>query len=121
VCSSDLIAKVASSFQLNPILLAWTIAAMIRVATGSATVSMMTAAGIVAPMVMNQTGVSPELIVLAVGAGSLILSHVNDAGFWIIKEYFGMSVTDTLKTWTVLETIIAIAALIFILLLSQVV
>lgn len=113
------IAKVAASFQLNPILLAWTIAAMIRVATGSATVSMMTAAGIVAPMVMNQVGVAPELIVLAVGAGSLILSHVNDAGFWIIKEYFGMSVTDTLKTWTVLETIIAVAALIFILLLSH--
>lgn len=115
------IANLAASFELNPILLAWTIAAMIRVATGSATVSMMTAAGIVAPMVMNQGGVAPELIVLAVGAGSLILSHVNDAGFWIIKEYFGMSVTDTLKTWTVLETIIAVAALIFILLLAQVV
>ncbi len=115
------IATLASSFQLNPILLGWTIAAMIRVATGSATVSMMTAAGIVAPLVMAQGGASPELMVLAVGAGSLILSHVNDAGFWIIKEYFGMSVTDTLKTWTVLETIIAVAALIFILLLAQVI
>lgn len=113
------IAKMASSMQVNPIILAWSIAAMIRVATGSATVSMMTAAGIVAPLVASNTSVSREIIVLAVGSGSLILSHVNDAGFWIVKEYFGMSVTQTLKTWTVLETIIAVAALVFILILSN--
>lgn len=115
------IAKLASVMQLNPIVLGWTIAAMIRVATGSATVSMMTAAGIVAPIVANQSGVSKELVVLAVGSGSLILSHVNDSGFWIIKEYFGMTVPQTLKTWTVLETLLGVSALVFTLILSQVV
>lgn len=113
------IAQVASAMHLNPIILAWTIAAMIRVATGSSTVSMMTAAGIVAPMMATGTTVPKEIIVLAVGAGALILSHVNDAGFWIIKEYFGMTVTETLKTWTVLETILSVSALIFILILAQ--
>jgi len=115
------IAKMASTMGLSPIMLAWTIAAMIRVATGSSTVSMMTAAGIVAPLVANSAGVSKEIIVLAVGSGALVLSHVNDAGFWIVKEYFGMSVTETLKTWTVLETILSVSSLIFILLLSKVV
>jgi GntP family gluconate:H+ symporter len=115
------IAKLAAVMQLNPLILAWTIAAMIRVATGSATVSMMTAAGIVAPIVATQSGVSKELAVLAVGSGSLILSHVNDSGFWIIKEYFGMTVTQTLKTWTVLETLLGVSALVFILILSQVI
>lgn len=115
------IAKVASSMQLNPIVLGWTIAAMIRVATGSATVSMMAAAGIVAPMVVNAAGVPKELLVLAVGSGSLVASHVNDAGFWIVKEYFGMSVIETLKTWTVLETILSVSALVFIMLLAQVI
>jgi len=115
------IAKMASTMGLSPIMLAWTIAAMIRIATGSSTVSMMTAAGIVAPLVATQGGVSKEIIVLAVGSGALVLSHVNDAGFWIVKEYFGMSVTETLKTWTVLETILSVSSLIFILLLSKVV
>ncbi|SFL63040.1 GntP family permease [Pelosinus propionicus] len=115
------IAKMASTMGLSPIMLAWTIAAMIRIATGSSTVSMMTAAGIVAPLVANSTGVSKEIIVLAVGSGALVLSHVNDAGFWIVKEYFGMSVTETLKTWTVLETILSVSSLGFILLLSKVV
>jgi len=115
------IAKMASTMGLSPIMLAWTIAAMIRIATGSSTVSMMTAAGIVAPLVANSGGVSKEIIVLAVGSGALVLSHVNDAGFWIVKEYFGMSVTETLKTWTVLETILSVSSLIFILLLSKVV
>ncbi len=115
------IAKMASTMGLSPIMLAWTIAAMIRVATGSSTVSMMTAAGIVAPLVANSAGVSKEIIVLAVGSGALVLSHVNDAGFWIVKEYFGMTVTETLKTWTVLETILSVASLGFILLLSKVV
>lgn len=115
------IAKAASSMNMNPIVLGWSIAAMIRVATGSATVSMMAAAGIVAPLVASFPGVSKELLVLAVGAGSLVASHVNDAGFWIVKEYFGMTVTQTLKTWTVLETILSVSALVFIMLLAQVV
>jgi GntP family gluconate:H+ symporter len=115
------IAKMASTMGLSPIMLAWTIAAMIRIATGSSTVSMMTAAGIVAPILATQGGAPKEIIVLAVGSGALILSHVNDAGFWIVKEYFGMTVVETLKTWTVLETILSVSSLIFILLLSLVV
>ncbi|MGG1676004.1 GntP family permease [Neobacillus sp. NRS-1170] len=112
------IADLAKESHMSPILLGWGIAAMIRVATGSATVSMMTAAGIVAPIAAAMPGTSPELLVLATGAGSLILSHVNDAGFWMFKEYFGMSVKETLMTWTALETIIATAALVFILILN---
>jgi gluconate:H+ symporter, GntP family len=113
------IAKLATSAHLNPILLGWLVAALIRVATGSATVSMLTAAGIVAPILAAAPGASPELLVLATGAGSLILSHVNDSGFWLIKEYFGMTVQETLSTWTVLETIIAVAGLFFILILNM--
>jgi GntP family gluconate:H+ symporter len=106
---------------MSPILLGWGIAAMIRVATGSATVSMMTAAGIVAPIAAAIPGTNVELLVLATGAGSLILSHVNDSGFWMIKEYFGMTVKETLMTWTALETILSVAALCFILILNVIV
>ncbi|MCZ8522649.1 MULTISPECIES: GntP family permease [Paenibacillus] len=112
------IAELAKASEISPILLGWGIAAMIRVATGSATVSMMTAAGIVAPIAASMPGVSPELLVLATGAGSLILSHVNDSGFWLIKEYFGMTVKETLLTWTALETIISVAALALIMALN---
>jgi GntP family gluconate:H+ symporter len=112
------IAKLAVSAQLNPLILGWLVAALIRVATGSATVAMLTAAGIVAPILALSSGTSPELMVLAVGSGSLVLSHVNDAGFWMIKEYFGMTVQQTLSTWTVLETIIGVAGLGFTLLLA---
>ncbi|KAB0671502.1 permease DsdX [Oryzomonas sagensis] len=115
------IAKTASALHLSPIVLAWSVAAIIRVATGSPTVSMMAAAGIVAPMLSNHPAVAPETIVLALGSGALILSHVNCAGFWIVKEYFGMSVTETLKTWTVLETILGVCGLLFTLLLANVV
>ncbi|SEN69914.1 GntP family permease [Lihuaxuella thermophila] len=117
----DYIAKLATQSHVSPIFLGWLIAALIRVATGSATVSMMTAAGIVAPIAAAIPGTSAELLVLATGAGSLILSHVNDSGFWMIKEYFGMSVKETLMTWTALETIIAVAALPLILLLDLIV
>jgi gluconate:H+ symporter, GntP family len=112
------IADLAQQANVSPILLGWGIAAMIRIATGSATVSMMTAAGIVAPIAALVPGVNVELLVLATGAGSLILSHVNDAGFWMIKEYFGMTVKETLMTWTALETIISVAALVFIVILD---
>jgi len=115
----DYIAEIATASHISPILLGWGIAAMIRVATGSATVSMMTAAGIVAPIAAVVPGVNVELLVLATGAGSLILSHVNDSGFWLIKEYFGMTVKETLMTWTALETIITVAALVFILVLNM--
>lgn len=114
------IAAVAIGSQLSPLLLAWIVAALIRVATGSATVAMTTAAGIVAPIAAAIPGTSAELLVLATGAGSLVLSHVNDAGFWLIKEFFNMTVPQTLKTWTVAETIIGVAGLAFTLLLSLV-
>lgn len=117
----DYIAELATASAISPIFLGWLIAALIRVATGSATVSMMTAAGIVGPIALQIPGTSPELLVLATGAGSLILSHVNDSGFWLIKEYFNMSVQDTLKTWTVMETILSIVAIILIMALSLVI
>jgi gluconate:H+ symporter, GntP family len=104
--------------DISPILLAWLIAALIRIATGSATVSMMTAAGIVQPIAAAMPGVHLELLTLATGAGSLILSHVNDSGFWMIKEFFGMSVKETLMTWTALETIISVVALVLILVIN---
>ncbi|MDQ3996536.1 MAG: GntP family permease, partial [Gemmatimonadota bacterium] len=84
------------------------------------TVAMTTAAGIVAPLAASTPGTPPELLVLATGAGSLVLSHVNDAGFWLIKEFFNMTVPQTLKTWTVAETIIGVAGLGFTMLLSLV-
>ena len=112
------VASMAEGAQISPLLLAWLVAALIRVATGSATVAMITSAGIVAPIALATPGTSPELLVLATGAGSLVLSHVNDAGFWLIKEFFDMSVAQTLKTWTVAETIIGVAGLAFTLLLG---
>jgi GntP family gluconate:H+ symporter len=114
------IANMAIGSHASPLLLAWAVAALIRVATGSATVAMTTAAGIVAPIAVAMPGTHAELLVLATGAGSLVLSHVNDAGFWLIKEFFSMTVSQTLKTWTVAETIIGVAGLGFTLLLSLV-
>jgi GntP family gluconate:H+ symporter len=112
------IATIAVGSHASPLLLAWIVAAMIRVATGSATVAMTTAAGIVAPIAVATPGSNAALLVLATGAGALVLSHVNDAGFWLIKEFFNMTVPQTLKTWTVAETIIGVAGLTFTLLLS---
>jgi GntP family gluconate:H+ symporter len=114
------IAALAIGSHASPLLLAWGIAALIRVATGSATVAMTTAAGIVAPIAVAVPGTNAELLVLATGAGSLVLSHVNDSGFWLIKEFFNMTVPQTLKTWTVAETIIGVAGLGFTLLLGLV-
>ena len=117
------IADLALGSHASPLLLAWSVAALIRVATGSATVAMTTAAGIAAPIAAATPGgaAHAELLVLATGAGSLVLSHVNDAGFWLIKEFFNMTVPQTLKTWTVAETIIGVAGLGFTMLLSLVV
>jgi len=114
------IADLARDSQTSPLILAWSVAALIRVATGSATVAMTTASGIVAPIAAATPGPPPELLVLATGAGSLVLSHVNDSGFWLIKEFFNMTVPQTLKTWTVSETIVGIAGLAFTLLASLV-
>jgi GntP family gluconate:H+ symporter len=114
------IANVALGSHASPLVVAWGIATLIRVATGSATVAMTSAAGIVAPIAAATPGTSPELLVLATGAGSLMLSHVNDSGFWLIKEFFNMTVPQTLRTWTVAETIVGVAGLAFTLLLGLV-
>jgi GntP family gluconate:H+ symporter len=114
------IAAFATTMSLSVLVLGWLVAALIRLATGSATVAITTAAGIIAPIAANQP-VSAELLVVAMGAGSLIASHVNDAGFWFVKEYYGMTVPETLGTWTVLETIIAVVALAGVLALDLVV
>ena len=104
--------------SLSPLLIGWIIATLIRFSVGSATVAGLTTAGIVLPLVQT-TDVSPELMVLAIGSGSLMLSHVNDSGFWLFKEYFNLSVKETLSTWTVMETSIGISGLVGVLFLNQ--
>ncbi|WOD17520.1 GntP family permease [Paraburkholderia kirstenboschensis] len=109
--SKEIVAA-ATAAHLSPLLFGWLVAALIRLATGSATVAMTTACGIVAPIAAaSGVQVKPELLVLATGSGSLIFSHVNDGGFWLIKEYFGMTVGQTFKTWSLLETIISLMGL----------
>jgi GntP family gluconate:H+ symporter len=116
----DAIGKGVNSLAVSALLLAWVVAVLIRLATGSATVATVTAAGIVAPIVTH-VDVSRPLLVLAIGCGSLFLSHVNDAGFWLINQYFGMSVPDTFKTWSALETIISCVGIVFVLAASLIV
>ncbi|PEZ09263.1 gluconate permease [Bacillus sp. AFS018417] len=111
------VAELFKDTSLSPILLAWIIAAILRISLGSATVASLTTVGLVIPMLGN-TDVNLALVVLATGAGSLIASHVNDAGFWMFKEYFGLSMKETFATWTLLETIISVSGLGFTLLLS---
>ncbi len=118
---SQAIVGVALAAHISLLLLAWLTAALIRLATGSATVAMTTAAGIIGPIAAHSTGVHPELLAIATGAGSLIFSHVNDGGFWLVKEYLNMSVVETLKTWSVCETIISVTALLLTLGLAAVV
>ncbi len=114
----DYIGSLLAITTLSPLVIAWLIATLIRVSVGSATVAGLTTAGIVLPLVQT-TGVSPEMMVLAIGSGSLMLSHVNDSGFWLFKEYFNLSVKDTLATWTVMETSIGISGLIGVLILNS--
>jgi Gnt-I system high-affinity gluconate transporter len=99
--------------HLHLLLAAWIIAAFIRVCLGSSTVAGLTAAGMIAPMLAGST-VSPSLVVLATGAGSLMFSHVNDSGFWLFKEYFNLSVKETLKTWSVMESIVSVVGLLMV-------
>ncbi len=108
---------IAASLQLSPLLFAWIITALLRVTLGSATVAGLTASGLVLPLITP--GVSPELMVLAVGAGSVFFSHVNDTGFWIFKEYFNLSLKETFKTWTLMESIVSILGLIGVLIINQ--
>ncbi|MGO4536652.1 GntP family permease [Leifsonia sp. 2MCAF36] len=100
------------------LLLAWTVAALIRIATGSATVATVTAAGILLPLTEHLSVPMVSLMVLAIGAGSVFFSHVNDAGFWLVKEYLGLSIPQTLKSWTVLECLVSIVGLAGVLVLS---
>ena len=113
----DTIAKMFEGSTMSPILLAWIVAAVLRLALGSATVAAISTTGIVLPL-LQASDVNVALVVLAIGAGSVILSHVNDAGFWMFKEYFGLTIKETFLTWSLLETIISVSGLIFILFLS---
>lgn len=117
----DVITHLAKGANFSPLLLGWLIAVAIRVATGSATVATISAAGIVAPLTAGLSPTHTALLALAIGAGSLFFSHVNDAGFWLVKEYFGMSVGQTIKTWSFMETIISVVGIVLILLLGLVV
>ncbi|EAR00433.1 gluconate:H+ symporter [Maribacter sp. HTCC2170] len=114
---SEYIGEMLKGSTISPLILAWLIATVIRVCVGSATVAGLTAAGIALPL-LSTSGVSPELMVLAIGSGSLMLSHVNDGGFWLYKEYFNLSVKDTLRTWTVMETTVGVMGLLGVLVLD---
>jgi Gnt-I system high-affinity gluconate transporter len=114
---SSQLADAFNQLQLPPLLLGWLISAIIRVAMGSATVAGLTTAGIIAPLVIS-THTDPSLMVLAVGSGSLMLSHVNDSGFWLFKEYFNLSIKQTLKSWTIMETIVSFMGLIGVLVID---
>ena len=113
------IASFSSKWQMPPLIFAWIVTALLRVMIGSATVAGITAAGVVAPL-LTTSGVSPELMVLAVGAGSVFGSHINDSGFWMYKEFFKLSLKQTFLSWTVMETIISILGLIGVLLLQMI-
>jgi Gnt-I system high-affinity gluconate transporter len=115
---SSQLATAMNQLDLPPLLLGWLISALIRVAMGSATVAGLTTAGIIAPLVAA-TGTSPSLMVLAVGSGSLFFSHVNDSGFWLFKEYFNLSMKDTFRSWSVMETIVSLMGLIGVLVLER--
>jgi gluconate:H+ symporter, GntP family len=116
-----LLAEWAKSVHISVIFLAWVLAALIRVGTGSATVATITASSLVAGLAENMSATHLALVVLAVGAGSLFFSHVNDAGFWLVKEFFGLTVGQTIKSWSLMETILSVCGLIFVLLLAMVV
>ena len=104
------IASYLQVWPIHPLVLGWLMAAIIRVCLGSATVAGLTAAGLILPL-MNRMHVDPNLMVLSVGAGSLMFSHVNDSGFWLFKEYFNLSIKDTIRSWSIMETIVSVVGL----------
>ncbi|WP_454908124.1 GntT/GntP/DsdX family permease [Variovorax gossypii] len=118
--TGNAIAKIALAAGLSTLVLGWIVAVLIRLATGSATVATVTAAGIIAPLAGGLSTNHLSLVVLAIGAGSLFFSHVNDAGFWLVKEYFGLTVGQTIKTWSMMETVISVMGLLLTLALSAV-
>ncbi|GAC1304578.1 MAG: gluconate transporter [Mucilaginibacter sp.] len=115
------ITSLLQSFNLQPLVLGWIIAAVIRISLGSATVAGLTAAGILSAMVLHDPTINPNLMVLSIGAGSLAFSHVNDGGFWMFKEYFNLSIKDTIRSWSVMESIVSIVGLVGVLILNQLV
>jgi gluconate:H+ symporter, GntP family len=117
---ANVIADAAKGSHLSVLFLGWLVAVGIRLATGSATVATVTAAGIVGPLGAGLTDAHLALLVLAIGSGSLFFSHVNDAGFWLVKEYFGLTVGQTLRSWSVMETVISVVGLLGVLILSVV-
>ena len=114
---SKYIGDLLSASPFSPLFLGWLIATILRICVGSATVAGITTAGIVLPLV-ERSGVSPELMVLAIGSGSLMTAHVNDGGFWLVKEYFNLSIKDTIKTWTVMETSVGVTGLVGVFVLN---
>jgi Gnt-I system high-affinity gluconate transporter len=114
------IGQMLMGLDIHPLLLGWLIAAVIRVCLGSATIAGLTTAGIVAPLI-TQSHVDPNLMVLSIGAGSLLFSHVNDSGFWLFKEYFNLSVKDTIRSWSMMETIVGVMGLIGVMILNAIV
>jgi len=104
---------------VSPLVLAWVIAALLRVCVGSATVATVAASGIVAPLLVSHPGVSPELMVLATASGAVMLSHVNDSGFWLFKEYFQLTVSQTLRTWTLMLCVQSLVGLAGVLLINM--
>jgi Gnt-I system high-affinity gluconate transporter len=113
------IAQILKDMQLSPLILGWLIAAIIRVCIGSATVAGLTTVGIMLPIIGINQHIPPELMVLSIGAGSLMFSHVNDGGFWLFKEYFNLTIKQTFLTWTLMETIVSITGLIGVLILNH--
>jgi len=110
----DALHELTQGAELNPLIIAWGIAAVLRIVTGSSTVSGITTAGLILPLLAS-SGTNPNLLALSIGAGSMVLSHVNDAGFWLYKEYFGVSIKNSLRSWTVMETILAVVGLLGVL------
>ncbi len=116
---SNEIGDLLDNLNMHPLILGWLIASVIRVCVGSATVAGLTAAGIIAPLLVTHPEVHPSLMVLSVGAGSLMFSHVNDSGFWLFKEYFNLSIKDTIRSWSLMETIVAICGLAGVMLINS--
>ncbi|MCW2818874.1 MAG: idnT, partial [Marmoricola sp.] len=116
-----LLADWAKGANISVLVLAWVLAVLIRLATGSATVATITASALMLGLVEGLSTGETSLVVLAIGSGSVFFSHVNDAGFWLVKEYFGLSVGQTLKSWSLMETVLSVSGLVFVLLLGLVV
>jgi len=114
----DEILKLAQQSTLDPLIIAWMIAGVLRIVTGSSTVAGITTAGLILP-ILSASGTNPNLMALSIGAGSMVLSHVNDAGFWLYKEYFGVTIKDSLRSWTIMETILAVVGLLGVLVLQN--